>query len=155
MNFWLYSSISPSTICSSLLVPRVTVHIACVSPRLKTAEPCTRGRTPTAQEIGRMVSIVAAVGPNAGENRLARHLLFDFDKDRANLLLLFLRGHDLADSCAFGSVTRRGHLREQIGQESCLIASERSCLAGFAFHFANLVGDPGADRIDKPGIGHA
>ena len=55
MNFWLYSSVSPSTICSSELVPRVTVHRACVSPRVKTADPWTRGSTPTSQVIGRML----------------------------------------------------------------------------------------------------
>src|SRR5437016_4846637 len=40
MNFWLYSAIRPSTICSSELVPRVIVHIDWVSPRVKRDEPC-------------------------------------------------------------------------------------------------------------------
>ena len=88
MNFWLYSSIRPSTICSSELVPSVTVHIACVSPRLKTAEPCTRGRTPTCAGDRADVVEVAAVGAHAGEDRFAGDLLFDFDEDLADLLLL-------------------------------------------------------------------
>ena len=55
MNFWAYSSTRPSTRCSSLPVPSVTVTMACVSPRWNTAEPCTRGSTSIEQLIGRSV----------------------------------------------------------------------------------------------------
>ena len=53
MNFFEYSSIRPSTRCSSRPVPRVTVISACVSPRWNTAEPCTRGSTSTWHSIAR------------------------------------------------------------------------------------------------------
>ena len=55
MNFFEYSSIRPSTRCSSRPVPSVTVIRACVSPRWNTAEPCTRGSTSTWHSIGRSV----------------------------------------------------------------------------------------------------
>ena len=55
MNFFEYSSIRPSTRCSSLPVPSVIVTRAWVSPRWKTADPCTRGSTSTSQRIGRSV----------------------------------------------------------------------------------------------------
>ena len=71
MNFCEYSSISPSTRCSSRPVPSVTVTSACVSPRWKTAEPWTRGSTSTWQLMGRRFFVVAAVGPRAGENQVA------------------------------------------------------------------------------------
>ena len=44
-------------ICSSRPVPRVTVTNACVSPRVKSAEPCVRGSTPTRTVIGRTVRV--------------------------------------------------------------------------------------------------
>jgi hypothetical protein len=53
MNFFEYSSWSPSTFCSSEMVPRVTATSACVSPRWNTADPCVRGSTPTSQETFR------------------------------------------------------------------------------------------------------
>ncbi len=55
MNFFEYSSTSPSTRCSSRPVPSVTVISACVSPRWNTAEPCTRGSRSTSHSIGRSV----------------------------------------------------------------------------------------------------
>ena len=58
MNFLLYSSIRPSTRCSSLAVPSVVVTRACVSPRWKMAEPCVRGSTPTSQVIGRICLVL-------------------------------------------------------------------------------------------------
>ena len=39
-----------SIICSSSPVPSVATTSACVSPRVKSAEPCVRGRTPTSQD---------------------------------------------------------------------------------------------------------
>ncbi len=51
--------ISPSTVsifCWSSEVPSVTVTSACVSPRVNTAEPWTRGSTPTSDQIGRISS---------------------------------------------------------------------------------------------------
>ncbi len=95
--------------------------------------------------------IIAAIGANAGENRLAGHLLFDFDEDRANLLLLILRSDDrLIAGVRIGD--RRGHLGHQI-VEDLLDRIGAIGLAGFAFDFANLVGDAGADGIDEAGIG--
>jgi hypothetical protein len=40
-------------ICSDSLVPSVVVQIACVSPRVNSAEPWVRGRKPTLDSIGR------------------------------------------------------------------------------------------------------
>ena len=55
------SPVSASILCSSCAVPSVVVTIACVSPRVKSAEPCARGRTPTSHVIGRMSVVLAAV----------------------------------------------------------------------------------------------
>src|SRR2546425_83080 len=53
----LYCSPSTcSTFCWSSAVPRVHVTSAWVSPRVKTTEPCVRGRTPTSAQIGRISS---------------------------------------------------------------------------------------------------
>ena len=52
-------SLSPSyssMICASSDVPSVAVTSACVSPRVKSAEPWVRGRRPTSQVIGRIWS---------------------------------------------------------------------------------------------------
>jgi hypothetical protein len=46
---------SPSIFCSSCAVPRVLVTIPWVSPRVKSALPCTRGSSPTSQAMGRTV----------------------------------------------------------------------------------------------------
>ncbi len=51
--------VSPSNVsifCASSAVPSVQVTSACVSPRVKTAEPCVRGRTPVSIQIGRTSS---------------------------------------------------------------------------------------------------
>ena len=37
--------------CSSSLVPSVAVTSACVSPRVKSAEPCVRGSSPTSMSM--------------------------------------------------------------------------------------------------------
>ena len=48
MKRFLWSgSCTVSMICMSSEVPRVTVTRACVSPRVKSAEPWVRGSTPT------------------------------------------------------------------------------------------------------------
>src|SRR6266446_1186017 len=52
-----YSPASASMICSSRPVPSVTVTSAWVSPRVNSAEPWVRGRTPTRQLIGRTVRV--------------------------------------------------------------------------------------------------
>ena len=49
----------------SSVVPRVAVTSACVSPRVKSAEPWVRGRTPTSMEICADLVKGAAVGANA------------------------------------------------------------------------------------------
>ena len=41
--------------CSSSTLPSVVVTSACVWPRVNSAEPWTRGSTPTSQVIGRTV----------------------------------------------------------------------------------------------------
>ena len=41
--------------CSSSPVPSVATTIACVSPRVNSAEPCARGRKPASATIGRTV----------------------------------------------------------------------------------------------------
>ena len=57
MNRFLWSgSCTVSMICMSSEVPRVTVTRAWVSPRVKSAEPWVRGRTPTSQEMARISS---------------------------------------------------------------------------------------------------
>ena len=53
MNFLLYSSMMPSTRCSSAVVPRTVVTRAWVSPRWKIAEPWARGSSPTSHLIDR------------------------------------------------------------------------------------------------------
>ena len=47
---------SSSMRCSSSLVPRVTVTSAWVSPRVNSAEPCVRGRTPVSMVMARISS---------------------------------------------------------------------------------------------------
>src|SRR5918993_1290077 len=58
MKDWYDRPSSPSIICSDSLVPSVVVQIACVSPRVNSAEPCVRGRNPTIDSIGRTWSVL-------------------------------------------------------------------------------------------------
>ena len=44
-------------ICASRVVPSVVTTSAWVSPRVKSAEPCVRGSTPTLTVIGRTVTV--------------------------------------------------------------------------------------------------
>ena len=53
----VYSPISASMRCSSRAVPSVATTIACVSPRVNSAEPCVRGSTPVRMVIGRTVRV--------------------------------------------------------------------------------------------------
>ena len=48
--------------CPSFAVPSVRSDRICVWPRVKSAEPCVRGETPTSHVIGRISSVAAAVG---------------------------------------------------------------------------------------------
>ena len=60
--------VSPSKLsifCASSAVPSVQVTSACVSPRVKTAEPWVRGSTPVSIQIGRISSNFAAVESHA------------------------------------------------------------------------------------------
>ena len=41
----------------SLAVPSVSSVMICVCPRVKSAEPCVRGETPTSHAIGRISSV--------------------------------------------------------------------------------------------------
>jgi hypothetical protein len=52
--------------CSSSPVPSVATTRACVSPRVNSAEPWVRGRTPTSRTIGRTVDEIAAVDTGLG-----------------------------------------------------------------------------------------
>ena len=69
-------------IFSSSDVPSVAATSACVSPRVKSAEPWARGSTPTSIVIGRMSFVAAAVDAHARERRLADQLALDL-VDRA------------------------------------------------------------------------
>ena len=63
-------------ICASRVVPRVAVTIACVSPRVNTAEPWARGRMPVCTEIGRTVSV--ARPSMRGSPSMTRRRTIDF-----------------------------------------------------------------------------
>ena len=54
-----------SMICSSSAVPSVVTTSACVSPRVKSAEPCVRGRTSISQVMGRIWSGLPSVRADA------------------------------------------------------------------------------------------
>ena len=51
------SPASASMRCASRSVPSVAATTACVSPRVNSAEPCTRGSTPERISIGRTVRV--------------------------------------------------------------------------------------------------
>ena len=61
-----------SSICSSPSVPSVATDRTWVWPRVKSAEPWVRGRTPTSHVIGRISVGAAAVGPPALLQDVAR-----------------------------------------------------------------------------------
>ena len=82
MNFLLYSSMMPSTRCSSAAVPSTVVTRAWVSPRWKRAEPWARGKRPTSHLIDRRSLRAAAVGPLAVEDQLADDPLLDRGEGR-------------------------------------------------------------------------
>ena len=68
-------SLSPSyssMIWASSEVPSVAVTRACVSPRVKSAEPWVRGRMPTSQVIGRIWANSRPSRRLPAEDRLAR-----------------------------------------------------------------------------------
>ena len=74
-------------ICSSCFVPGVVVTRACVSPRVKRAEPCVRGRTLWRISIGRTVTGVAAVDAGfAVKNVRTDDLRFEFEEDAVNFV---------------------------------------------------------------------
>ena len=77
-----------SMYCSSIFVPSVVVTIACVSPRVKSAEPWTRGSQPTSHvdraDLGEFTSVRTAA--------FAEHIL-------AEDLFLQVRKH-LSGHCA-------------------------------------------------------
>ena len=56
------SSSNPSSICSSLFIPNVTIDITWVCPLVKIALPCTLGRTPTSHDNGLISSIALPSG---------------------------------------------------------------------------------------------
>ena len=84
---------------------------------------------------------VAAVGADAGEDRLAGHLLFDFGEDVADLLCLVLLRED-RQVAGVGVGDRRGHLGDQV-VEDLLDRVGAVVLAGLALDLADLVGRRG------------
>ena len=56
MNASLYVPCNASIHCSSSLVPSVATTMACVSPRVNSAEPWVRGRNGASTTIGRTVT---------------------------------------------------------------------------------------------------
>jgi hypothetical protein len=65
-------------ICSSRAVPSVATTIACVSPRVNSAEPCVRGSTPVRIEIGRTVR-VSRPSMRGSPDRIWLRTIFDFE----------------------------------------------------------------------------
>src|SRR4051794_10353769 len=90
------------------------------------------------------------VRSNAREDRLARHLFFDFTEDVADLLGLVLLADDRRVR-RVGIGDRRRHFGEQVRQD-LLDGVGTIRLAGLALHFANLVCHPSANRIDEAGV---
>ena len=75
----LYSPSTASIICSSWPVPSVATTSACVSPRVNSAEPWARGRTPTSHDDRAHGLGVAAVDALAGiEDVVADDVRFEF-----------------------------------------------------------------------------
>ena len=69
-------------------MPSVATTSACVSPRVNSAEPCVRGKTPASATIGRTVLTIAAVDARAGiENVPADDLGLQIVEDFGDLLL--------------------------------------------------------------------
>ena len=79
-----------SIICDMRSMPSVVTFRTCVSPRLNSAEPCARCRTPTSAESGRMSVARAAVQADALVDHALAHDL---------LLQLLPRGTELARAC--------------------------------------------------------
>ena len=69
----MYSPCSASMICSSRPVPSVATTSACVSPRVKSAEPCVRGSTPARIGDRTHGARVAAVDARLAVEDLAAH----------------------------------------------------------------------------------
>ena len=75
-----YSPISASTICSSRAVPSVATTIACVSPRVNSAEPCVRGQHAGADRDRPHGARVAPVDARlAGEDLVADDLRLELE----------------------------------------------------------------------------
>ncbi len=84
--------VSPSKLsifCASSAVPSVQVTSACVSPRVNTAEPWTRGRTPVSIQ---MLRISSNLRPSRRtplvEHLLAKDLFLQLLEDRLGVGLL-------------------------------------------------------------------
>src|SRR3979490_614974 len=101
----LYSPINASMICSSRPVPSVATTSACVSPRVKSAEPCGPGRTPPRAPIARTAggraprAGVAAVDARlAVQDLVADDFRFELERnvlDRVRIRPAFLAHADL------------------------------------------------------------
>ena len=74
-------------ICSSRAVPSVATTIACVSPRVNSAEPCVRGSTPVRMRDRAHGARVAAVDARlAGEDLVADDLRFQLEQEIVDLV---------------------------------------------------------------------
>jgi hypothetical protein len=72
--------------CSSCGVPSVTTPSDCVCPRVKSAEPCARGSSPSLDRDRADVVEPAAVGADAlAQDHLAHLALLDLLEDRADV----------------------------------------------------------------------
>ena len=83
----VYSPISASMRCSSRAVPSVATTIACVSPRVKSAEPCVRGSTPVRMRDRPHGARVAAVDARLARQDLVAHdLRFELEHEVVDLV---------------------------------------------------------------------
>src|SRR6186713_2875945 len=79
----VYSPISASMRCSSRAVPSVATTIACVSPRVKSADPWVRGSTPVR---------IATVDPRlAGQDLVAHDLRLELEDEVVDLVRMARR----------------------------------------------------------------
>ena len=92
----------------SSLVPSVNVASACVSPRVNSAEPCTRGSKPTSHvDLANLVELAAIRTPPRVQHVVAENVLaqpFERALGQRALLFLFFRNRTLISS--FSSSTR-------------------------------------------------
>ena len=114
-------------ICSSRSVPSVAATSACVSPRVKSAEPWARGSTPVRISIGRTVRVSRPSMRGSPDEDLAAHDLgFDVEQDVVDL--------DLVDGgAAFGRSAAIVDARRRRGSACVRACFERIWYASRSF----------------------